>query len=166
VGDHGARQLTSLFSKRLIRWDRQAGAFRLNMSENDRTVLRELAPQFLSLMDDPEQPVVKRLFPPAYSDPAHAEHQEEYRRLMLEDLVERHRAELELLAETSTAETLSEEQLLTWTRALNSIRLVLGTYLDVSEDDEARSPETPDEAVYQWLTYVLGEAIEALDGQT
>ena len=28
-----------MFSKRLIRWDRQAGAFRLNMSENDRTAM-------------------------------------------------------------------------------------------------------------------------------
>jgi hypothetical protein len=155
-----------LFSKRLIRWDRHAGAYRLNMSENDRTVLRELAPQFVALLDDPEHPVVQRLFPPAYSDPAHAEHQEEYRRLMLEDLVERHRAEFELLAETSTAETLSEEELLAWSRALNSIRLILGTYLNVSEDDEGRTPESTDEALYHWLTYVLGEAIEALDGQT
>jgi hypothetical protein len=136
------------------------------MSENDRTVLRELAPQFESFLDDPEHPIVKRLFPPAYSDPAHAEHQSEYRRLMLEDLVERHRAEFDLLAETSTAETLSEEQLLAWTRALNSIRLILGTHLDVSEEDEARTPQTTDEALYHWLTYLLGEAIEALDGQT
>jgi hypothetical protein len=150
----------------LIRWDRHAGAYRLNMSENDRTVLRELAPQFVSLLDDPEHPVVQRLFPPAYSSPEHAEHQEEYRRLMLEDLVERHRAEFGLLAETSGAETLSEEQLLAWTRALNSIRLILGTFLDVSEEDESRTPQTTEEALYHWLTYVLGEAIEALDGQT
>jgi hypothetical protein len=150
----------------LIRWDRHAGAYRLNMSENDRTLLRELAPQFQSFLDDPDHPVVKRLFPPAYSDPAHEEHQVEYRRLMLEDLVERHRAEFELLAESSTAETLSEEQLLTWTRAVNSIRLILGTHLDVSEEDESRAPESTDEAVYHWLTYLLGEAIEALDGQT
>ena len=156
----------SVFSKRLIRWDRHAGAYRLSMSENDRAVLRELAPQFVSLLEDPEQPVVKRLFPPAYSDPAHAEHQEEYRRLMLEDLVERHRAEFELLAETSNAETLTEEQLLAWSRAVNSIRLILGTYIDVSEEDEGRTPETTEEALYHWLTYVLGEAIEALDGQT
>ena len=163
MGDHGARQLSPVFPRRLIRWDRQAGAYRLALGENDRQVLRELAPQISSLLEDPSHPVVQRLFPPAYSDPAHAEHEEEYRRLMLEDLVQRHRDEFDMLAETADAETLSEEQLLAWSRAVNSIRLVIGTFLDVSEDDEARDPETQEEAVYQWLSYLLGEAIDAMD---
>jgi hypothetical protein len=110
--------------------------------------------------------VLERLFPPAYSGPQHIEKQDEYRRLMQEDLVERHRAELELLASTASAESLTEEQLLGWSRALNSLRLILGTYLDVSEDDERANPESSEEALYQWLTYLLGEAIEALSGQT
>ncbi|HEX6394414.1 MAG TPA: DUF2017 family protein [Acidimicrobiales bacterium] len=129
-------------------------------------MLRGLAPQFVELLDDPSQPVLERLFPPAYSSPEHIEQQDEYRRLMQEDLVDRHREELELLASTAGAETLTEEQLLAWTRALNSLRLVLGTYLDVSEDDDRGAPESPEEAMYQWLTYILGEAIEALSGQT
>ena len=129
-------------------------------------MLRGLAPQFVELLDDPSQPVLERLFPPAYSSPEHIEQQDEYRRLMQEDLVDRHREELELLASTAGAETLTEEQLLAWTRALNSLRLVLGTYLDVSEDDDRDAPESPEEAMYQWLTYILGEAIEALSGQT
>jgi hypothetical protein len=136
------------------------------LSDNDRKVLAELAPQFTAFLEDPDHPVVQRLFPPAYSHPDQEEHQAEYRRLMLEDLVQRHREEFDLLARTATADTLSEEELLTWSRALNSIRLVLGTYLDVSEDDERGVPESPEEAVYQWLSYLLGEAIEALDGQT
>ena len=52
----------------------------------------------------------------------------------------RHREELDLLASTADAERLSEEQLLAWTRALNSLRLVLGTFLDVQEGDEGRRP--------------------------
>ena len=94
------------------------------------------------------------------------ERQDEYQRLMQDDLAERHREELELVARTADAETLSEGQLLAWTRALNSIRLVLGTYLDVSEDEEPDDPEIPEVQLYRWLTYVLGEAIEALSGQT
>jgi hypothetical protein len=125
-----------------------------------------LAPQFVELLDDPSQPVLERLYPPAYSSPEHIDKQDEYRRLMQDDLVERHREELQLLASTATAETLTEEQLLAWSRALNSLRLVLGTYLDVSEDDEGERPESSDEALYQWLTYLLGETIEALSGQT
>jgi Domain of unknown function (DUF2017) len=166
VGDHGARHLSPLFSRRLIRRDRLTGEFQLNLSDEDRAVLRHLVPQFTELLDDPDHPVLMRLFPPAYSDVAHVEKQEEYRRLMQEDLVARHRNELDLLTSTADAKILTEDQLQAWTRALNGIRLVLGTYLDVSEEDEGRSPKTPEESVYRWLTYLLGEAIEALSGQT
>ena len=165
MGDHGARQLTPLLPRRLIRRDRQ-GRFRLQLAADDRAVLKTLAPQFRALLEDPAQPVLRRLFPPAYSDPAHEAQQEEYRRLMQDDLVERHREELDLLAATADAETLTEEQLLAWTRALNSLRLVLGTFLDVTEEDERRRPSSPEEALYGWLTYLLGETIDALDGQT
>lgn len=165
MGDDGAGQLTPLFARKLIQPDKHGG-FRLNLDPEERDLLRSLAPQFVELLDDPSQPVLERLFPPAYSGPQHIEKQDEYRRLMQEDLVERHRAELELLASTASAESLTEEQLLGWSRALNSLRLILGTYLDVSEDDERANPESSEEALYQWLTYLLGEAIEALSGQT
>jgi Domain of unknown function (DUF2017) len=167
VGHHGARQLSPLFARRLIRRDRRTGDFVLNLSSDDRAVLRQLVPQFTSLLEDPDEPVVRRLFPPGYSDDeSYAEHQQEYRRLMLEDLVARHRKEFDLLASTADAKTLTEDQLLGWAGAINSIRLILGTYLDVSEDDQDRIPETAEESVYRWLTYLLGEAIEALSGQT
>jgi hypothetical protein len=166
VGDHGARPLTPLFSRKLIRRDRNSGDFQLNLSDQDRSVLRQLAPQFTELLADPDQPVLKRLFPPAYANSDDAERQAEYRRLMQEDLVDRHREEFELLASTADARTLTPEQLEAWSRAVNSIRLVLGTYLDVSEEDEGRLPATAEESVYRWLTYLLGEAIEALSGQT
>ena len=166
MGDHGARLLSPLFARRLVRRDRRTGAYQLNLADDDRLVLHELLPQFTALLDEPDHPVVRRLFPPAYTDPEHADEQEEYRRLMLDDLIARHREEFELVAATADAKTLSEEQLLAWTRALNSIRLILGTYLDVTEDDERRAPQTPEESLYHWLSYLLGEAIEALDGQT
>lgn len=162
MGDHGARHLSPLLPRRIIRRDRQGG-YQLNLSGDDREVLRQLAPQFNALLDDPGQPALRRLFPPAYSDSLDAEHEEEYRRLMQEDLVARHRDELELLTRTASAERLSEEELLAWSRALNSLRLVLGTVLDVKEEEERRAPETPEEALYQWLTYLLGEAIDAMD---
>jgi hypothetical protein len=165
VGHDGARQLSPLFSRRLIRFNRRTGAYDLNLDGEDRRLLKELAPQFEELLGDPGNPVVRRVFPPAYSDPANAEEQDEYRRLMQDDLVTRRREELELIASTADAKSLTEEQLLGWSRALNSIRLVLGTYLDVNEEDERRAPETPEESVYHWLTFLLGEVIEALSRQ-
>jgi Domain of unknown function (DUF2017) len=166
LGDDGARQLSPLFPRRLIRADRQTGEYQLNLSSDDRAVLRHLAPQFTEMLEDPDQPVLHRLFPPAYSEISQVEQQDEYRRLMQEDLVARHREEFELLVETADAKTLTEEQLLAWSRAINSIRLVLGTILDVTEDDEQKPPKSAEESVYRWLTYLLGEAIEALEGQT
>ena len=80
--------------------------------------------------------------------------------------MERHREELELVAATADAEHLSDEQLQAWTRALDSVRLVLGTLLDIQEGDEGRGPGSPEESLYQWLTYLQGEAIEALAGDT
>ena len=165
MGHDGARQLTPLFARRLIQRG-PGGKYQLNLDSDERDILRNLAPQFAALLDDPTQPVLERLFPPAYSETQHLELQDEYRRLMQEDLVERHREEFELLASTAGADTLTAEQLLAWARALNSIRLVIGTHLDVQEDDEHRRPESPDESLYHWLTYVLGEVIEALDDQT
>lgn len=161
MGDDGARQLSPLLPRRLVRRDRHGG-YVLRLSTSDREMLRQLAPQFRALLDEPDQPVLRRLFPPAYSEPAHAEQQAEYHRLMQEDLVARHREELDLLESTAEADHLSEEQLLAWTRALNSLRLVLGTFLDVQEGDEARRPASAEESLYHWLTYLQGEAIEAL----
>jgi hypothetical protein len=165
VGDHGARQLSPLLPRRLVRRDRQGG-YVLRLSGSDRELLRDLAPQFGALLDQPDQPILRRLFPPAYSEPAHQEQQDEYRRLMQEDLVARHRAELDLLKSTADADRLTEEEMLAWTRALNSLRLVLGTLLDVQEGDEGRRPATAEESLYHWLTHLQGEAIDALAGDT
>ena len=136
----------------------------LRLSSSDRDLLRQLAPQFGAMLDEPDQPILRRLFPPAYSEPAHQEQQDEYRRLMQEDLVARHREELDLLRSTADADRLTEEQLLAWTRALNSLRLVLGTFLDVQEGDEGRRPASAEASLYQWLTHLQGEAIDALAG--
>jgi hypothetical protein len=152
-----------LLPRRLVRRDRQGG-YVLRLSASDREMLRQLAPQFSALLDQPDQPILRRLFPPAYSEAAYAEHEEEYRRLMQEDLVTRHREELELLRSTADADHLSEPELLAWTRALNSVRLVLGTFLDVQEGEESRRPASAEEALYHWLTHLQGEAIDALGG--
>ncbi len=150
----------------MIRWDPRAGVYRVELEAGFRQVLRELMEQFVDLLAEPDAPVMHRLFPPAYSDPAHVEMQDEYRRLMQEDLVERRRAECREVMASADAKELTEEQLLAWSRAINGVRLALGTYLDVSEDDPPRVPVSPEEQAYQWLSLLLEETIEALSGQT
>ncbi|HET6964248.1 MAG TPA: DUF2017 family protein [Acidimicrobiales bacterium] len=166
MGDDGARQLSPLFGRSILRWDQRAGVYQLNLDEDYRRILRELMEQLLGLLEDPDAPVLYRVFPPAYSDPSDVARQDEYRRLMMEDLVERRREECRMVLETAEQKTLTEDQLLAWTRTINSLRLVLGTYLDVSEDDEPGPAQTVEESAYQWLSLLLEEAVEALSRHT
>ena len=60
-----------------------------------------------------------------------------------------------------------EEQLVAWMGSINDIRLVLGTRLDVTEDD--RGNEVPDDhpdaqlhAVYHYLGWLEEQIVEAL----
>ena len=148
-----------------MRWDEKAGVYRLNLDDGFRTILRELMQQFLDLLEDPGAPVLHRLFPPAYSDPTDIVRQDEYRRLMMEDLVERRRADGQMVLDLAAEKTLTEEQLLAWSRSINGLRLVIGTYLDVSDDDELQAPQSAEESAYQFLSFLLEEAIDAMSGR-
>jgi hypothetical protein len=166
VGDDGAGQLSPLFDRPVLRWDARAGAYRLNLDDDFRRVLRELMEQFMEMLEDPGAPVLHRLFPPAYSDPADVARQDEFRRLMMEDLVERRREECRMILETADARTLSEDQLLAWSRTINSLRLALGTYLDVKEEDDLHAPRSAEESAYHWLSWLLEETVDALSRHT
>ena len=165
MGDHGARQLSPIFSRSILRWDPRAKVYRLNLDDGFRQILKELMQQFLDLLDDPGAPVLHRLFPPAYTAPVDLERQDEYRRLMMEDLVERRRAEGQIVLDSATRKTLTEEELLAWSRSINGLRLALGTYLDVQEDDEVRPPQSPEESAYHLLSWLLEETVDAMSKQ-
>jgi hypothetical protein len=57
---------------------------------------------------------------------------------------------------TAQADTLSEEEFNSWLDAIGTLRLVLGTRLDVHEDMEAPDPEDPLAAEYGLFLF-LGE---------
>jgi hypothetical protein len=140
----------------------RAGRYQLNLGAAERNLLAQLAPQLRQLLSDPDQPGLHRLFPPAYGAEQDAEHQEEYRRLMTEDLVERHGAALDILAATAEVDELDAEQMEAWMLALNHLRLVIGTRLDVSEDDDPAAMDDPDHQVYYFLGYLQENVVEAL----
>lgn len=109
------------------------------------------------------EPEVRRLFPPAYAEDAHQE--AEYRRLMGADLLASHRQALTVMQETVQADRLDREQLAAWMGALNDLRLVLGTRLDVSEDMSGVSVDDPRAAeftVYGYLGWLQEQVVEAL----
>ncbi len=88
-------------------------------------------------MAETDDPSLRRLFPPAYIDDPEGE--AEYRRLMGDDLLQGRQAALDTMAATVDATELDEGQI-TVLSCLNDLRLVLGTQLDVSEDE---APPTP-----------------------
>lgn len=146
------------------------GELRLRLSARERDVLRSLPAQLRGLLEAaPDDPTVRRLAPPAYRDDAGSEagYEAEYRRLMGGDLSERRLAALAVLEETAGAERLSEEEAHGWLTALNALRLVLGTQLDVSEEVEdlpvaPDDPRAPAFALYAYLSGLLSELVEAL----
>ena len=86
---------------------------------------------------------------------------------MRDDLLTTHRESAELLERTAQSDTLSLEELNIWMNAVNNLRLVLGTQLDVTEgmdldDMDEQDPRLPKFAVYGWLSMLLEQIIVAL----
>ena len=142
------------------------GAVRLRLPREERELLRTLPAQLRALLDAaPDDPSLERLFPPAYDD---AESEDEYRRLMRDELLDGRRRALEVVEETLDRDRLSAEQAQAWLTALNDLRLVLGTRLDVSEEMLARplderDPRAPELAVYAYLSWLQEQLVEALE---
>jgi len=112
-----------------------------------------------------DDPSLRRLFPPAYPDDSEAD--DEFRRLMQEELLEGKLAALRVVEETADSDNLSEEQLEGWLGALESLRLYLGTQLDVSEETyqealDPNDPAAPALALYGYLSWLQEEAVMAL----
>jgi hypothetical protein len=143
---------------------RKDGAIDFRIGDHERELVRGLLPQMQELLaiDDPS---LTRLFPPAYAnDP---ERDDEYRRLTRDDLLASRFSDFDVVERTIDADRLEEAEAESWMRALNGVRLVLGTRLDVSEDmgrPEPDDPEGPAYAVYEYLSVVVSELVDALAG--
>jgi hypothetical protein len=144
------------------------GRFAIHLRDDERELLASLPLQLKELVDAaPDDPWLKRLFPPAYHQREDAEKQQEFHRLMGEDILERRRQQLDLLASTAMATELSEGEVLGWSQALNDLRLYLGTRLDVTEDTDIEDYEEDDPdhglyVLYGWLSYIQDAVITAL----
>ncbi len=142
------------------------GEVKVRIAREEREVLRGLPAQLRQLMDDdPDDPAIRRLFPPAYRE--RPDHEYEYRRLMGDDLRDRRLAALAAMEETVDADVLTPEQASGWLRALNDLRLVLGTRLDVKDDTfgeeiDGDDPRAPALALYGYLSLLEEELVEAL----
>jgi Domain of unknown function (DUF2017) len=144
--------------------ERDPAGVRLHFDEHEVLLLRELLAELEALLGDPDDPAVRRLFPPAHAD---RESEEQYRSLVRDQLVAGRSSALAAMRDTLGRETLSVEEADAWLRVLNDLRLVLGTHLDVTEDIDyedldPRDPRGRDLAVYGYLSWLLEQLVEAL----
>jgi len=119
----------------------------------------------------PDDPVLTRLFPDAYEDDGEAAREfRRYTEIGLRD--GKREAVKEVLGSLGRPRediVLDDERAQIWLRALNDVRLALGTRLDVTEEwyEEAagldpRDPRAPLFAAYDWLTVLQESLVRAL----
>jgi hypothetical protein len=150
-----------------------AGAFkrvgrdrvRVRLAQDELAVLRGLPDQLRTVLGgDEDEPVNRRLFPPAYLDVADIERDVEYRRLMHDDLVREKLANLDLvtgsLERSSTSVRrwtveLTDEEAAAWLGVINDLRLALGVRLDITEDYDGDIDDTdPRAPAFRLLSYL------------
>jgi hypothetical protein len=130
------------------------GRFEINLSDNEREVIATYLEQLRELLlgrDD----ALRRLFPVAYLNDPDADR--DYQELMHGDLLESRFAAIETMEETLRERTIDEAQLTQWMQAINALRLVVGTRLDVGEELPAIDPDDPN-----FMFYVLYETLGEL----
>ena len=147
------------------------GGFDVRLPPEERDLLASLPGQLEGLLDgigdglSAPPPALRRLFPVAYARDEVAE--AAYAALVRQELLEHRREALAVLAQTASASHLDDEEAAAWLGALNDLRLVLGTTLEVSEEPVEIQPEDAryaDWVCYSYLSFIQGELVEALEG--
>ena len=139
----------------------------VDVSEDEAALVRRLLAELRELLSDagPEDAgappagravLLARLFQVAHPDDDAAE--AEYQRLMREELVASKLAAFEVVDTTLAADgRLDEPGLIAFMQSINSLRLVLGTMLGVTDDTDAEvEPDREDSAEYHLYTYLSG----------
>ena len=163
------------------------GKLTLELDAAELEVLSQLFDQMADLLEDPqseldsdplakllnmsgstqisEDPALARLFPDGYSDDEHAS--ADFRRFTEQDLKARKVVALntarESLKDWQGKSSITQQQALDWLKALNDLRLVLGTRLEITDErDRDYDSDEPGFHLYNYLTYLQGTLIDAL----
>ena len=129
-------------------------------------MLGSLSASLRDLLLTGSSPMLRRLYPTAY--PSDVEANDAYNELVHDQLLEQRLAALDTLEDTMARDEITVAELSQWMNAINAIRLVLGTRLDLSEDDDPREiadddPDRPLWLSYELLTQMLALIIDALE---
>ena len=113
-----------------------------------------------------DSPSLTRLFPTAYPDDA--EKDAGYQILARDQLIDGRHEAIEIMMRTANAPVLTFEEISAWMGICNDLRLVLGTQLEISEDDTEvlsdSDPMAPTMELYRILGAVVSDIVDALSG--
>jgi len=145
---------------------RTDGTFEFALHPDERRTLADLLAQLREAMEsNGEADSLRRLFPVAYHDDP--EREAEYRRLMHSELLTSRLASLTAVAEVCARPgevvVVNEAELDALSVAVNSLRLVLGTLLEVGENEDELDEDDPAYGQHQLYLY-LGWLLECLIG--
>ena len=151
------------FGRRVVR--RRGGRYELKLDATEAAVLGHVAEQLReAILTGTDDPMLRRLFPPAYVDDR--EKEAGYQALARDELLEARLASLDELEAALAEPVMDAERAGSLLRSCNALRLVLGTRLDVSEDEgpllDEDDPDAPLAALYGYLGFLLENIVDAL----
>ena len=140
----------------------------VNLGVIERDLLRTLLGEVRELLATAPigDPKLARLFPPAYFDNDEAE--TEYQRLMRDELIASRLdsiATVDAFLSNDKLKIVTFAQLDAFCAALNGVRLVLGTVLNIDEIDDyldADHPRHEELSLYNYLSWLLDGAVSTL----
>ncbi len=141
------------------------GAVAVNLDDDQRELLRHMFGELREALLLDDDAGLRRLYPTAYANDAELD--AGYQALVHGELMEKRLAALDEVEATLDQATLTTEQLTLWMTSINDLRLILGTKLDVSEEDDLFDPEAPDaqaRLIYIHLGWLLEHVVAALTG--
>ena len=150
---------------------RSGSGYVLHLGKDERALVARLVDELRAVLTEPEaRDAATRLFPVVHPD--RPDQEAEYQRLMRDELVTSRLAGIEVveavLGRSGRKVTLDEGEMMALVQAVNSVRLVLGTVLDVGEDDDvdpqAAVVDTPEYHLYGYLSWILESAVQAMSG--
>lgn len=127
------------------------GTLEVRLGAAERTLLDQVATDLIEQLEQPDDPHLQRLFPPGYADDAVRD--AGYQVLMGDELRQRHLAAARDLAATARLDRLDPAQAESWLRSINAVRLVLGTRLGITTDDETHRVTRDDPDLGTWIAY-------------
>jgi hypothetical protein len=141
----------------------------VDLGTHETEVVRHLIAELRTMLAEPgdeHRPILQRLFPVTHPDDPEAE--AEYQRLMREELVASKLASFEIVDTTLAGDGLLDDAGMTaFMQSVNSLRLVLGTMLDVTDDPDVE-PELTDSAehhLYEYCGWLLEWSVRAVQGR-